>query len=65
MPSESFSDQVMEIAAAQQRVREETALSDFERLVDNLGVETVINRMNGDTFWKLYTYFKNTMGDGG
>lgn len=41
------------------------ALSEFRTLVDNIGVEAILNKMDGDTFWKLYTFFKSREGDRG
>jgi hypothetical protein len=34
-------------------------LHDFRVLVDTMGIEEVIKRMDEDTFWKLHTYFKD------
>lgn len=56
-------DQAREImTASKERERRET-LHNLRVMVDELGVGEVLNRMEGDCFWKLYTYFRNTMGD--
>lgn len=51
------------------KLNRETAIKDtlhnLEVLMGNIGVEAVMNKMDGDTYWKLYTYFRSREGDRG